>query len=194
MRAGCALFLLAFAPVGLLQAGPPEAAPALQIDSHRSRTVFWIRPLWIKRIEGVFPVLEGGLKPDSGGMAHVEINIDARAVQMDSGSQVRWAQSEQFFDVEHHPTIHFRSDPVPRERLFTTGFVSGTVTLRGITQPVRFDLAPASCDQPGFNCPVLASGELSRSQFGMDSHRLAMGDIVHLDFTLWLRRGREAAP
>lgn len=181
-RHGLLLFALA-APV-VAQTASDEG---WQIDSSRSRAEFWIRPLWVKRIEGVFPLLEGQVTRDAQtGLYRVEIDIDARAVQMGSRSQVTWAQSEQFFDVQRHPLIHFRGDPVPAERLFAPGLAMGEVTLRGITQPLRFQVQPPECTRPGLDCPMRASGEISRSAFGMDSHRLAMGDTVHLDFQLWL--------
>jgi len=181
---------------GALVAESASSAAALRIDSDRSHAEFWIRPLWIKRIDGRFPVIEGEVKFDPDGMTHVEVEIDARAVQMDTLAQVRFAQSEKFFDVERHPVIRFRSRPVPRERLFEAGPVFGTVTLRGVTAPVQLEAQLMTCADPGFDCPLKASGEISRSRFGMDSHQLAMGDQVHLDFTLWLRRDPEpeAAP
>lgn len=184
MRFRCGLLLLA------LVASSAVSAPAQtvwHIDSSRSHAEFWIRPLWVKRIEGVFPVLEGQVVRDEhDDMYRVEIDIDARAVQMGSRNQVAWAQSEQFFYVQRYPRIRYRSLPVPADRLFAPGSADGEVTLRGITRPIRFQVQPADCQRPGLECPMRASGEISRSAFGMDSHRMAMSDAVHLDFQLWL--------
>lgn len=184
MRFRYGLLLLAFVASDAISA---PAQTVWQIDSSRSHAEFWIRPLWVKRIEGMFPVLDGQVVRDAhDGQYRVEIDIDARAVQMGSRNQVTWAQSEQFFYVQRYPYIRYRSMPVPADRLFAPGHADGEVTLRGITRPIRFQVQPAECQHPGLECPMRASGEISRSAFGMDSHRMAMSDTVHLDFQLWL--------
>ncbi len=184
MRFRYGSLLLAFVASAAVSAPAPTG---WRIDSHRSQAEFWIRPLWVKRIEGVFPLLDGQVVRDArDGLYRVEIDIDARAVQMGSRNQVTWAQSEQFFDVQRYPRIRYRSLPVPAEGLFAPGHADGEVTLRGITRPIRFQVQASECPRPGLDCPMRASGEISRSAFGMDSHRMAMSDTVHLEFQLWL--------
>lgn len=157
------------------------------IDTDEASASFWIRPVWLKRIEGVFPVLEGVAEHDpESGSTRVDVRIDVRALQMNRASHVTWAQSAEFFDVERHPWIRFRSDPIPEKLLREGGGIGGQVTLRGITQPVRFVLEPAACDAPGFDCAVRATGDVRRSAFGMDARKLALGDTVHLAFSVRL--------
>ncbi len=157
------------------------------IDSDHASASFWIRPVWLKRIEGVFPVLEGVAEHDpQRGETRVDVRIDVRALQMSRASHVIWAQSAEFFDVDRHPWIRFRSDPIPARLLRAGGEIGGQVTLRGITQPVRFVLEPAACETPGFGCAVRATGDVRRSAFGMDARRLALGDTVHLAFSVRL--------
>lgn len=160
------------------------------IDADHANAGFWIRPVWLKRIEGVFPVLEGMAEHDpQRGTTRVDVRIDVRALQMSRASYVTWAQSEEFFDVERYPWIRFQSDPIPARRLREGGEIVGEVTLRGITRPVRFVLEPATCQTPGFDCAVRATGEVRRSAFGMDARRLALGDTVHLAFSVQLTGG-----
>lgn len=157
------------------------------IDADQASASFWIRPVWLKRIEGVFPVLEGVAERDpQRGTTRVDVRIDVRALQMSRASYVTWAQSDEFFDVERYPWIRFQSDPIPARRLREGGEIGGQVTLRGITRPVRFVLEPAACDTPGFGCAVRATGDVRRSAFGMDARRLALGDTVHLAFSVQL--------
>lgn len=157
------------------------------IDADRASAGFWIRPVWLKRIEGAFPVLEGVAERDrKSGSTRVDVRIDVRALQMSRASYVTWAQSVEFFDVERYPWIRFQSDPIPARLLREGGEIGGQVTLRGITQPVRFMLEAATCETPGFGCAVRATGEVRRSVFGMDARKLALGDTVHLAFSVQL--------
>lgn len=157
------------------------------IDVDRARAGFWIRPAWFKRIEGVFPVLEGVASwSQTNGDLRVDVHIDMRALQMNNGSHLSWAQSKDFFDVEQHPWARFHSDAISAKELHDGGAIAGEMTVRGISQRVRFTLEPATCDQPGIVCPVHASGEVSRSAFGMDARRLAIRDTVHMDISVYL--------
>lgn len=167
---------------------PAAAQPRVHvIDAAQASASFWIRPIWLKRIEGTFPVLEGVVEGSGadGAMA-VDVRIDVRALQMGRASHVSWAQSAEFFDVARHPWIRFRSEPVSPQQLLAGGEVAGELTLRGVTRAVRFELQPASCTRPGFDCAVRATGELSRSDFGMDAKKHALSDTVHLDFSVRL--------
>lgn len=155
------------------------------IDPDQASASFWIRPVWIKRIEGVFPVLEGVAVREHGD-TRVDVRIDVRALQMSRASHVSWAQSPEFFDVQRHPWIRFQSDPITPQRLREGGQIEGQVTLRGVTRRVRFELEPSACENPGMECAVRATGEVRRSAFGMDARRLALGDSVHLAFSVRL--------
>lgn len=160
------------------------------IDPDQASASFWIRPAWLKRIEGVFPVLEGVVEQDRQRKStRVDVRIDVRALQMSRASYVTWAQSPEFFDVERYPWIRFRSDAISTQQLREGGQIGGEVTLRGIVQRVQFTLAPATCDAPGIACPVRATGEVRRSMFGMNARRVALGDTVHLAFAVQLATG-----
>lgn len=167
-------------------AAPPSRVHV--IDSAQASASFWIRPIWFKRIEGRFPVLEGEVESSGadGAMA-VDVRIDVRALQMGRASHVSWAQSPEFFDIARHPWIRFRSEPVSPQQLHAGGEVTGELTLRGVTRAVRFELQPAACARPGFDCAVQATGEVSRSDFGMDARKHALSDTVHLDFSVRLQ-------
>ncbi len=188
MRCGAALLMLCLTAT-------PAPAQTWAVDDGRAEIAFSVRPLWLKRIEGRFPVLEGEMNRDPvNGMLTVDVRVDARAVQMGRASLVTWAQSDEFFDVARHPWIRFRSESLGPERLGEGGSIQGYATLRGITQPVQFELIPADCERPGIDCPLQARSEVSRSAFGMASHRRTLGDVVRLDFSVWLRESATAAP
>ena len=174
-------------PALILQLPSPVAHAQVQmIDTTRASASFWIRPVWLKRIEGVFPVLEGTAtrRPDGGLL--VDVAIDARALQMQRASYLTWAQSAEFFDVEQYPWIRFQADPISSWRLHEGGPIAGWLQLRDARARITFDLEPAACVAPGIDCPVRASADIRRSAFGMDARRLALGDVVHLSISVYV--------
>lgn len=185
---GIRVLALVLASQACVQArAEPVAAQTWPIDAAHSQAGFWLRPVWIRRIEGEFPLLEGVvLQMPGSDQLRVDVRIDVRALRMARASQVSWAHSPEFFDVERHPWIRFQSGPVSPRRLREGGPVTGVVTLRGVTRAAHFVLEPAACADPGFACPVRATGQVRRSLFGMNSRRLALGDHVNLEFSIRL--------
>lgn len=171
------------------------SAQTWTIDPDRASASFGVRPLWLKRIEGHFPVVEGLLVRDREHDTYsVDVRIDARALQMGRAAWVTWAQSAEFFDVQQHPWIRYRSLPFPAHRLREGGPIEGLATLRGVTRTIHFELQAARCSAPGAACPILAVGEVSRSEFGMDARRLTLGDSVRLSFSVMLAAGTDPVP
>lgn len=165
----------------LLLGSTSVPAQSLQIDVDRTDAGFWVRPFWLKRIEGTFPIVEGTVQRDlETGSWYVDLQIDARALQMQRAASLAWAQGPEFFDVEQHPYIRYRSRAIDSERLQTGGLIEGELSLRGVTRTLELDVTPAACPEPGLACPVQVQGEVSRSAFGMDARRLSLGDAVHL--------------
>ena len=71
------------------------------------------------------------------------------------------------------------------------GALHGTLTMRGESRPVRFEVAPATCDQPGIGCDVVAGGVVDRTDFGMDGWRVAVGDAVRFELRVRTKGGGE---
>jgi polyisoprenoid-binding protein YceI len=104
---------------------------------------------------------------------------------MGNQSYEDWVKSPEFFDVARHPEIGFVSEPFPLQRLHKGGQLSGTLTIRGVARPETFDLAPAECDKPAYDCPIVVKGSIRRSDFGMHSRRGTLSDKVDLHFEVY---------
>ncbi|MBN8728384.1 MAG: YceI family protein [Xanthomonadales bacterium] len=169
----------------LLLALPPAAAStgdgAVRLDAERSRAEFSLRAVWLMRVRGWFDSVHGDIAIDRfRNRAVVDAVIAAGSVAMASANHAEWVRSPEFFDAAAHPEIHFVSEPFPLQRLQSGGDFPGQLTLRGLTRDVRFELDPAACDRPGFDCAITAKGNLSRSAFGMHTRRGTLGDKVQL--------------
>jgi len=71
--------------------------------------------------------------------------------------------------------------------LTSGGGLDGRLSLRGVTLPVHFELLPVTCATiASSDCLIQARGLVSRSAFGMTSHRTALSDQVQLGFSIAL--------
>lgn len=177
----------------LLSAASATWAETLLIDTTQSNAGFALRALWVKRIDGEFARVEGVIEREPAAKRFdVDVRIAADSVRMEKDDHAQWARSADFFDAVRHPWIHFRAEAVPERVLRDGGEIRGDLTLRGTTRSVGFQVAPSECAHPGSDCPVHASGDVQRSEFGMDARRLVLGDKVRLEFTI--RTHRHATP
>jgi polyisoprenoid-binding protein YceI len=178
--------LLATAPAACLAAEPVSPSDIIRLDAGRSDVGFRVKLIWLLGVRGHFGKMDGTVRLDSfRNELRVDARIDVAAVRMSNSSYEEWVKSPEFFDAAAYPQITFLSDPFPRSRLRAGGDLPGELTVRGISQPVRFDLLPSECEKPAFDCPIRVNGEIRRSAFGMGSHRGTLSDKVELDFTVY---------
>lgn len=111
------------------------------IDAAHSRLGFVARHAMVTKVRGQFTDVEGELHLDghnpenSSGTVRIK-TASISTQQEDRDSHLRTGD---FFDVENHPEITFRSRSV-QPRGSDTFTVSGDLTIRGATKPVDFDL------------------------------------------------------
>lgn len=175
--------------IGLLLAPLPALAAEgelIRLDASRSEVGFKVKVMWLLGVNGRFGRVEGTVRTDPfRNRLSVDASIDVTSVSMGRRSYEEWVMSEEFFDAAEHPRIRFVSEPFPRARLHSGGELRGDLTMRGVRQPVRFDLRPAECDRPAYDCPIQVEGQVKRSQFGMGSHRGTLADRVDLQFSVF---------
>lgn len=158
-----------------------DAGAARLLDPQRSQVDFEVRALWVRRVRGQFDTVLGQVEPQPDpDWARVDVQVPVDSLSMGNPDHAAWARSAAFFDAARHPWIHFRSDPFPLTLLERGGLLPGVLELHGHRREVQFSLLPGTCTRPGLDCPVLAEGEVSRADFGMDAHRVTVGDRVLL--------------
>jgi polyisoprenoid-binding protein YceI len=184
-RLNPALLVAILFAAGLARADEPEL-DHVELDSTRSHAEFGVKVVWLVPVHGRFGKVQGTVDVDRfRNFASVDARIDANAVEMGSKNYEEWVKSDEFFDVAEHPEIRFVSESFPLQRLRRGGQLSGTLTMRGTEQPATFDLAAATCDHPAYDCPIIVTGSIRRSAFGMSSRRGALSDKVDLRFEVF---------
>jgi polyisoprenoid-binding protein YceI len=112
-----------------------------EVDPTHSALEFVARYAVFTLVRGRFTAFSGTvvLDPLHLGATQIDVDIDASSVDTAMPERDAHLRTEDFFDVERHPRISFRSRgaTVLAAGRYT---VHGDLTVRGITQPVRLDV------------------------------------------------------
>ena len=158
------------------------------IDQGHSEVGFSVRHMMVSKVRGRFGEFAGeivlGDNPlDSSVTAEIQLaSIDTNNSQRDDH-----IRSADFFDVENHPVMSYRSTAVtPTDEGYR---VDGELTLKGVTRPVALDLElngfskdPWGGTRVGFS----ATAKINRRDFGvdiqlpMDGGGVVVGDVVNI--------------
>jgi polyisoprenoid-binding protein YceI len=121
--------------------GRPVPEPGTwEIDPSHQSFEFIARHLMAK-VRGRFPVASGvatvAERPEDSTL---EIEIDAASVDTKDETRDAHMRSNDFFGVEDHPTISFRSTAIRPGEDPTAWKVEGELTVKGTTRPVTVEL------------------------------------------------------
>jgi polyisoprenoid-binding protein YceI len=142
-----------------------------EIDPSHQAFEFVARHLMAK-VRGRFPGTSGAAtiaeRPEDSTL---EIEIDANTIDTKDETRDAHMRSDDFFGVEEHPTITFRSTGVRPGGGENVWKVDGDLTIRGNTRPVTVDLEfLGSGLDPWGNKRIGFSGvvpEVDREQWGL---------------------------
>lgn len=155
-----------------------------EVDPTHSALEFVARYAVFTLVRGRFTSFSGAVVIDPAHPAVTQVDVDIDASSVDTAMAVRDAHllSEDFFDVEHHPRISFRSR---NATVLTAGryTVAGDLTIRGITQPVRlivdvFGRAPDMLGNPRLG--LKATAKVQRALWGITWNAPVLGGGVAL--------------
>jgi polyisoprenoid-binding protein YceI len=186
--------VLSLGVLWLAVAFPALAATLYRIDQRYGSLEFSIRALGLFTVQGRFPRFEGHLllDLDQPERSHIDVSIDASAVEMPLQDQTDLLRSDAYFNTAHHPTERFTSTSI--QALSPTHYIiHGTLRIRGVTQPQDLDatLRDRRVDQArGVEvADFVVRGEVRRSAFGMVADRPMLSDTVKLDIRIHLEVG-----
>jgi polyisoprenoid-binding protein YceI len=109
------------------------------IDPVHSEVSFVVRHMMVSKVRGRFDKFEGTITTASDPLqSTVEATIDLGSVNTGNETRDNHIRSEDFFHIEKHPTMTFRSTGIRPDG--DDYLLDGDLTLRGITRPVTFRL------------------------------------------------------
>jgi polyisoprenoid-binding protein YceI len=106
------------------------------IDTSHSSVEFIVRHLGLSKVRGRFTKFSGEIRiADTPEESSVEVDIDVDSVDTSESNRDNHLRGPDFFHVEEHPSMSFKSTsvtPVDDE----TWEVGGLLSIRGVTRPV----------------------------------------------------------
>lgn len=186
----------------VLAASPALAAETYLVDKGHSEATFQVRHL-VTKVRGHFTDFEGTIqvdraKPESSS---VEFVVKAASIDSDNPDRDKDLRSANFFDVEKHPEIRFKSSKIVAKSgdLYQ---VTGTLTIRGVSKEVTLPVSflgfakdPWGNEKAGFE----TQATLNRKDFGMvwnkalDSGGWLLGDEVYMVVNIEANKKKDAA-
>jgi polyisoprenoid-binding protein YceI len=159
-----------------------------EIDPAHTSVQFSVRHLMISNVRGEFRKVTGSVHDDGEPTrATLEATIDAASIDTRETKRDEHLRSADFLDVEHYPTITFKS-----KRIEPTApghyRVTGDLTLHGVTREVALDVVgptPPMKDARGnVHAGAQATTTINRRDFGitwskaLDGGGVMVGDEI----------------
>jgi polyisoprenoid-binding protein YceI len=170
---------LLFVPLLTLTAGLATAASSgsvttWEIDPAHSSAQFAVRHMMLNKVRGEFGKLTGTLELDEKDLTRssVQATVDAASINTREPNRDKHLRSADFFDVDKHPTLTFKSKQLKRE----SGRLKmlGDLTIRGVTREVVFDVEPGPGvvkGPHGNRRGASATTRINRKEFGLTWNR-----------------------
>ena len=159
-----------------------------------SRVGFCVRHFPLQEFRGEFTNLLGGLVLPSANDLEGRALLLIRTTPLEVSSEVLGpvVRGSAFMDIERHPDILFVGRRLEWHDLH--GHIYGDLTLRGITQPVQFEVAIETLLEAPDGRPerilLSGTGAVNRFHFDMRSHRFFVSDSVRLCLSVELEPWR----
>ena len=149
---------------------PGYVAGTWTIDPVHSEVSFVVRHMMVSKVRGRFDKFEGTIVTGSDPLqSSVTATIDLSSIDTGNPDRDNHIRSADFFDVEAHPSMTYRSTGVRRHG---DGFVvDGQLTLKGVTRdvPLALELNGFGPDAyGGTRAGFTATAEISRGDFGIN--------------------------
>jgi polyisoprenoid-binding protein YceI len=162
-----------------------------KIDPAHTSAQFAVKHLMISTVRGAFSKVNGTVSVDDQDISKsvVDVTIDVSTVDTREPNRDKDLRSEKFFDVEHFPTMTFKSKKV--ERVSSGKLkVTGDLTIRGVTKEVVLDIdgptAPVTDPWGNQRVAVSATTKINRLDYGvkwnatMDGGGVVVSDQVDI--------------
>lgn len=177
---------------------PAPAATTWQIDPAHSNVEFAVRHLMISTVKGRFGDVRGMVTMDEADATRGAVDVTIETASIDTRVEQRdqHLRSSDFFDVEHFPTITYRSRRVEADAHGGLSVV-GDLTIRGTTREVALAVTPEGRGPDpwgGERAAFSAVAKINRRDFGLTWNQLletggvAVSDEVKISLDVELVR------
>lgn len=168
------------------------------IDPSHTKVGFSVRHFGISETDGFFRNYTGTVKAEKENFSDLEVKVIVQIDSIDTNDAQRDAhlKADDFFNAEKFPEMKFESTKLETTAAANEYKMHGSLTIRGITKPVIFDLEFAGIvpEDPFGNTKAgfLISGIINRQDFGLSFNvllgtgNLAVSDKVKINIPVQL--------
>ena len=184
----------ALAAIALLGFSSGAVAQEFEFDVNHTHILYTVSHFGFSNVHGEFVGFEGtaDFNPDDLEAARFDITIDTASVDSGFATRDEHMRGENWFNVAEFPTMHFVTTSVERTGE-TTARMVGDLTLMGETRSVALDVVLTGTGRHPFRAQqeifgFLATGMITRSEFGMDYGLPYLGDEISLTIETEIHR------
>ena len=158
------------------------AVGTYDIDVSHTRLGFAVRHMAVSKVRGEFKEFSGNLELAENPVdSKISVTLQAATVETKDENRDNHLRTNDFFDVENHPTWTFTSTAI-RPVTASEWHVDGDLTIRGVTKQVTLDATlegvvqdPYGLHRVGFS----ASTTINRDDYGVSFNAaLEAGGLV----------------
>jgi polyisoprenoid-binding protein YceI len=168
------------------------AAATYGLDQVHSTVDFKIRHL-VSKVSGQFTEFDATIVADFDNLDASGVEFTIRAASIDTANEKRdeHLRSPDFFDVDNHPEITFKSSKITKVDADTFA-VTGTLTMRGVSKEIKLsveylgEMQAFGGVRAGFELTIT----INRKDFGvswnraLDAGGVVLGEDVEVSITL----------
>lgn len=161
------------------------------IDPAHTDVGFSVKHMMVSKVKGSFVGIQGQVEGDPLKLedAKISLEIDPSTINTNQEARDDHLRSEDFFHVDEHPTIAFKSTEI-KETKEDEYDVIGDLTVKGVTKPTTFRLErtgngvmPSGLEVVGFE----GTTSISRKEFGLtwnqalETGGVLVGDDININ-------------
>ena len=171
---------------------PGYIAGTWDIDASHSTVGFSVRHMMVSKVRGYFREFSGEIvTAEDPTQSTVNATIDLSSIDTRQEQRDAHIRSADFFDVENHPQMTFRSTAVRAQG--ADWIVEGDLTVKGRTKPVTLELEINGFGPDaygGTRAGFSAKTDINRSDFGvdiqmpMDGGGVVVGDKITVELEI----------
>jgi polyisoprenoid-binding protein YceI len=154
------------------------------VDATHSRVGFQVKHLGIATVRGHFKEFEGSLTVAEDGTLSAQGSVQAASVDTNEAKRDDHLRSADFFHVDEHPELTFRSTRITPKGEDEFEIV-GDLTLHGVTKEIVLQAEVQGTEQDPWGnerVGLEVTGQLSRGEYGMTFNQaLGSGNVVVSD-------------
>jgi len=148
---------------------PGYVAGTWTIDTLHSEVGFSVRHMMVSKVRGKFTKFDGEIVTGENPLdSSVTAEIDLASIETGAEQRDNHLRSPDFFDIENHPQMTYRSTGVRADG--SDWVLEGELTLKGITRqvPLKLELNGFGKDPyGGTRAGFTAKGQINRGDFGV---------------------------